>query len=132
MPQGAFFKVARESDKLVIDPRHWQESIPAEAVAASCRRARGQFFERREEGITAVRPEPYEKRLLRLLLLARKNLAELRAREGKHAEAAALYESILKLDPWMGEEPTAVLPLATLCRAQKFEQAEAMFRRRLP
>src|SRR6185503_1301199 len=82
----------------------WKEPLPAEEIPKLFRRERGQFVDSKWFEIK-VRPEPYEKRMLRLLLLARKNRADELAREGKHADAAALYESILRLDPWMEEEP---------------------------
>jgi len=109
----------------------WKEPLPAEEIPKLFRRERGQFVDSKWFEIK-VRPEPYEKRMLRLLLLARKNRADELAREGKHADAAALYESILRLDPWMEEEPTAVLPLATIYVAlKKYEQAEVQFKKAL-
>lgn len=112
-------------------PEPWKEPLPAEEIPKLYRRPRGQFVERKGDRIR-VRPEPYEKRLLRLLLLARKHQADALAREGRRAEAAELYESILKLDPWMEEEPAAVVPLATLYAGMgKYAQAEAMFKKSL-
>ena len=79
-----------------------------------------------------VRPEAYESRLLRVVLLARKNRADVLAREGKYADAAALYETLFKLDPWLETEPTAVFPMAVIyVGLQKFEPAEATFKKAL-
>jgi hypothetical protein len=109
----------------------WKEPVPAEDVPKLYRRERGQFVDKKWFEIK-VRPEPYEKRLLRLLLLARKNEADELARQGHHRDAAPRYESIFKLDPWMEEEPTAVLPLATIYVAlKKYDQAEAWFKKAL-
>lgn len=113
------------------NPEPWEEPVPAEDVPKLYRRERGQFVDRKWFEIK-VRPEAYERRLLRLILLARKNRADKLSREGKLGDAAALYESILKLDPWMEEEPTAVLPMATLyVGLKKYDRAEAMFKKAL-
>lgn len=111
--------------------RYWKEPLPAEEIPKLFRRARGQFVERRD-GTIRSRPEPYEMRLLRVLLLGRKNLADLRAREGKLSEAAGLYESILRLDPGLETDPSTVYPLAVLQAGLKhYDRAEALFRRAL-
>jgi tetratricopeptide (TPR) repeat protein len=110
----------------------WKEPIAPESVVQSFRRERGQFLSRHGRTVVQVRPEPYEKRLVRLLLLARKNEADTLARREKFKEAAPFYESILKLDPWMAEEPTAVYPLAVVyVGLQKYEDAEATFKKAL-
>ena len=109
----------------------WKEPVPAEDLPKLFHRERGQFVDKKWFEIK-VRPEPYEKRLLRLFLLARKNRADELTREGNPLAAAPLYESIFKLDPWMEEEPTAVLPLATIYVAlKKYDQAEAWFKKSL-
>jgi tetratricopeptide (TPR) repeat protein len=105
----------------------WKEPIAAEEVPKLYRRARGQYL---DSSRATVRPEPYEKRLLRMLLLARKNLADQKAREGNHIPAMQLYESILALDPWMNEEPTAVYPLAVIyVGAARYDKAEETFKK---
>ncbi|MBI3854822.1 MAG: DUF2723 domain-containing protein [Planctomycetes bacterium] len=107
----------------------WKESLPAEQLSKFFRRERGQFLDR---GLFDfhVRPEPYEKRLLRLFLLARKHRADALAKEGKFQEAAASYETILRLDPWMEEEPAAVLPLAVIYAGlQQYPRALALFKK---
>ncbi|HEX7899194.1 MAG TPA: hypothetical protein VF950_15620 [Planctomycetota bacterium] len=72
----------------------------AEEVASRIRRSRGQSL-KMGEGRLVVAPEPYEWRYLKVLLVARAARAErrtaLRTPEG-FREAAALYESILRLD----------------------------------
>jgi tetratricopeptide (TPR) repeat protein len=107
---------------------NWKEPIPAEELPPLFRRARGQFVERTSTQVR-VRPEPYEKRFLRVLLLARKNRAAGLFHKGEHAEAARLYESILALDPEMIEEPTVVFPLAILeVSLKRNDRAEARFK----
>jgi tetratricopeptide (TPR) repeat protein len=109
----------------------WKEPLPAEEIPGLFRRLRGQFL-LHQDGELRTRPEAYEHRLLRAVLLARKNKADVRAWETKYAEAAALYESILRLDPGLGEEPTAVFPLAVIyVGLQQFEKAEATFKKAL-
>lgn len=111
------------------NPGSWKAPIDAEQVPPLFRRARGQYL---DPGRTVARPEPYEKRLLRMLLLARKNQADQKAREGNLPPAMQLYESILALDPWMHEEPTVVLPLATIyVGLAQYPKAEATFRKAL-
>jgi hypothetical protein len=130
IPEGVMLRLIRK-EKAQIDPKSWREPVPAEELPKLFRRTRGQFLELRK-GEIRVRPEPYEKRLLRALLLARKHHADVLALEGNLLEAARLYESILNLDPWMNEEPTAVFPLAVLYAGLKrYEPAEAMFRKAL-
>jgi hypothetical protein len=109
----------------------WEEPIPAEQLPALFRRARAQFVERTATEVR-VRPEPYEMRLLRVLLLARKHRADELAKKGDLVEAARLYETILALDPSMKEEPTVLFPLAVLdVGLQRLERAEERFKRAL-
>jgi len=109
----------------------WVEPIPAEQLPALFRRARGQFVERTRTEVR-VHPEPYEMRLLRVLLLARKSRADELAKKGDLEEAARLYETILALDPPMKEEPTLLFPLAVLeVGLQRFDRAEERFKRAL-
>jgi len=110
----------------------WKEPIAAEHVPRFFRRARGQFIDRSRLFEIRVHPEPYENRLLRLLLRARKTQADEDAAAGKLLPASQLYESILALDPEMRQEPTVVQPLAVVYVGLKqYEKAEAMFRRAL-
>ena len=128
--QGPLFLMAGKSP-LRMPFRPWEEPIPAEQLPKYFRRERGQFVEHRS-GEVRVRPEPYEKRLLRVLLLARKNLADVLAREGNLAEAARLYESILRLDPWMAEEVSVVYPLAVVeVGLKRYDLAELRFKKAL-
>jgi len=101
--------------------REWPEPVRAEDLPAQFRRARGQS--------AAFRPEAYEMRFLRVLLLARKSLAETRAREGRFPEAAGLLESIFALDPGSKEDASIVFPLAVVdVGMNRFDQAEAHFK----
>jgi tetratricopeptide (TPR) repeat protein len=109
----------------------WKEPIPAEELPPLFRRARGQFVERTPTEVR-VRPEAYEKRLLRVLLLARKNKASALFRSGEHEEAARLLESLLALDPDLKDEPTILFPLAILeVSLHQNDRAEARFKRAL-
>jgi len=109
----------------------WEEPIPAEQLPALFRRARGQFVERTPTEVR-VRPEPYEKRLLRVLLLARKHRADELAKKGDLAEAARLYETVLALDPWLKDDPTLLFPLAVLeVGLKRYESAAGRFKRSL-
>ena len=49
-------------------------------------------------------PEPYERRLLQVMLAARQNLADWNRERGGWREAAKLYGSIVELDPEAGAE----------------------------
>ena len=52
------------------------------------------------------------------------------AREGKHEEALALLDSIVKLDPWMESEPSVVYPRAVIhVGLRKYDVAEALFKK---
>jgi tetratricopeptide (TPR) repeat protein len=71
-------------------------------------------------------------RLLRVLLLARKNKADALAKKGEFDQAVRLYESILALDLTMKDEPTVLFPLAVLeVGMKRFESAEARFKQAL-
>ena len=86
-------------------------------------------------GEILLKSEAYERRLLRELLRARKNLADWSAQSGTPEgleRCVELYESILQLDPWMKEDPGAVVPLArAYYELKRFDRAEPLFRRAL-
>jgi hypothetical protein len=110
----------------------WRPPIAAEQMPPLFRRFRGQIVDRSTPPRITVRPEPYERRLLRVLLLARKFQADELSRRGGFGEAAGLYESILALDPDSREDPTIILPLAVAdVGLQRYPQAEALFRQSL-
>ncbi len=127
-PAGPLFRYSG-SPGPPVDLNYWGEPIRAEEIPKLFRRERGQFVERRD-GQVRVRPEPYEKRLLRLLLLSRKNLAWVKSKEGRLDEAAKLYQSILSLDPWLRDDPSILAPLAVVeAGLGKLDDAEARFRK---
>src|SRR5262249_26889732 len=105
--------------------------IRAEDVARQFRRERGQFVEF-SGGEVRVRPEPYEQRLVRPLLLWRKNLAEALVLTGApdaHRRSVELYESILALLPRAREDPSVVCPLAVAyAQLRRYDRAAAVFR----
>jgi tetratricopeptide (TPR) repeat protein len=110
----------------------WRAPMPAEELPRLFRRARGQFVDRSEAPRIEVSPEPYERRLLRFLLLARKYEADELSRKSEYREAVRLYESILALDPSLEADPTIVQPLATLdAGLGRLSKAEALFRKSL-
>ncbi len=110
----------------------WKDPLRAEDLPKQFRRFRGQYVDRSQPSEIRVWPEPYEKRLLRLLLLARKNRADVLAREGKLLEAAGLFESILSLDASLNEEPSIVHPLAIVyVGLDRYPEAEAKFKQAL-
>jgi tetratricopeptide (TPR) repeat protein len=109
----------------------WVEPIPAEYLLARFRRARGQFVERTATEVR-VHPEPYEKRLLRVLLLARKNKADALAKRGDLAEASRLYDTLFALDPELNREPTVLFQAAILdIGGKQLGRADERFKRSL-
>jgi tetratricopeptide (TPR) repeat protein len=125
---GALYRYVPANETPVDDPRYWREPMAPEDVIRAFRRERGQFVEPKAGGIR-VRPEPYEKRLLRLILLIRRNQALIRTREGNLAEAERLYDSVLALDPWMRDDGTILMPLAVVkAGLQKYDRAEELFK----
>ncbi|HEX7901627.1 MAG TPA: DUF2723 domain-containing protein [Planctomycetota bacterium] len=92
------------------DPRHMEFPIPAERVAALFRRPRGIML-RRAPGKLDVAFEPYERRVLTALLLARQFLADWHLRKGSLEPAARLYESILRTDPLWRRQHVVLLRL---------------------
>ena len=131
VPAGHLLKMVARGEQRV-DPKYWSTPIEAEAIPPLFRRERGQFVERIDGGLR-VRPEAYEHRLLRELLRARKNRADWVALAGTpegYQRSAELYESILQVDPGMGEDPGAVVPLARAYYAlRRYEKAEPWLRK---
>ncbi|HEX7900305.1 MAG TPA: DUF2723 domain-containing protein [Planctomycetota bacterium] len=98
------------------DPKAWEGLPRAEDVPALFRRARGQDVRVGKDGRLETRAEPYERRLLLLLLRARVHLAAVRMRERTPEalrEAAGLLESILRLDPAGLEAPVVLVRYGT-------------------
>lgn len=131
MPAGSLFKLVRDGQQK-IDLKRWREPIPAEEVPALFRRRRGQYVDHTRPGRLSVRPEPYEQRLLRVLLRARANLAFLHTRAGNLPEALRLYESIERLDPDADRDATLHLQFA-VCEIglAKYEPAEKRLKKML-
>jgi tetratricopeptide (TPR) repeat protein len=112
-----------------LDPSIWDEPIPAEEVPKFYRRARGQnvFW---EGGRYHFTPEPYEVRLLRTLLLARRYHALALARDGKLTEAVNLYDSIFRIRPsWRDDAPLAYSVAVLYVGLARYAEAEAAFKR---
>lgn len=113
VPAGHLLKLVPRDEQRT-DPKYWKAPVEPESLPGQYRRERGQYVGRNGADLD-LRPEAYERRLLRELLRARKNLADWRALSGTEEgqrRCAELYESILALDPWMKEDPGAVVPLA--------------------
>jgi hypothetical protein len=110
VPAGPVWKLA-PGPAGGIDPAHWRFPVEAEEVARRYRRARGQRVEAVPGGMR-VTPEPYEARLVRALLKARRNLAGWLAGNGRAFAALRLYESVLGLDPAAAGDPSFSLGFA--------------------
>ncbi|RPH34961.1 MAG: tetratricopeptide repeat protein, partial [Planctomycetota bacterium] len=124
-PWGPLWRTPRPEESAVA----WKEPLAAEHIPRFFRRTRGQFVDRSNPFKTVVRPEPYEMRLLRLLLLARKNQADADAAAGNLVPAVQRYESILALDPTLEE---VLYPLAVIyVGLQRYTEAEATFKKAL-
>jgi tetratricopeptide (TPR) repeat protein len=96
VPAGMLWKTAVEAESAP-DPRHWNLPVDPFAVARDRRRARGIFMRHTSSGMVA-QYEPYENRLIGLLVQA-----QLRRTEpllGKDSAAAlAIYEKAGLIDP---------------------------------
>jgi tetratricopeptide (TPR) repeat protein len=95
-PAGALWKLGRWPEEP--DLRHWAFAAGAEEVPARYRRWRGQRNAEIDH-VDRIIPEPYERRLLQLMLQARRGLADWNHERGGWREAIGLYESIRALDP---------------------------------
>lgn len=130
VPAGHLLKMVPRGT--IPDRRYWSFPMEPESLPPLYRRERGQFIEFLP-GSVKVRPEAYERRLLRELLRARKNQADWIALSGTPEgtkRSAELYESILKLDPWMAEDRGVVIPLArAYFSLHQFDRAEPLLRR---
>jgi hypothetical protein len=128
VPIGALYRPDIPGLGFIDEAQAWREPVPPENLVKSYRRERGQFVERRSDGVL-VRPEPYEKRLLRLILLIRKNRAAVLAKEGQLAESERLYESILALDPWTRDDGQFLMSVAVVeVGLKKYARAEELFK----
>jgi tetratricopeptide (TPR) repeat protein len=96
VPAGVLWKTAVEAESLP-DPRHWSLPVDPFAVSRQRRRARGIFMRHTSAGMVA-QYEPYENRLIGLLVQAK-----LRMTPPPTAESAAdtllLYEKARGIDP---------------------------------
>jgi hypothetical protein len=130
IPAGQLLKMTPRGEQR-IDPKYWKTPVEPESLPGAYRRERGQYVATQPGGVL-LRPEAYERRLLRELLRARKNLADWRALSGTREgleRSAELYESILALDPWMKEDPGAVVPLGRAYYGlRRFDRAEPLLR----
>lgn len=131
MPAGSLFHYVRHGEQRV-DLKRWNEPIPAEELPKLFRRKRGQYVDHSKPGRLPVWPEPYEQRLLRVLLRARANLAYLESGRGNLRESLRLYESIERLDPQADRDATLHLQFA-VCEIglARYEQAERRLKRML-
>jgi len=130
VPAGHLIKMVPREERR-IDQKYWRSPVEPESIPGQYRRERGQYVEYRS-GEILLKPEAYERRLLRELLRARKNLADWSALSGTPEgleRCVELYESILQLDPWMKEDPAAIVPLARAYYGLKqFDRAEPLLR----
>jgi hypothetical protein len=113
-PAGPMKRVVVAGQENRIDPKYWQEPLPAEELARIRRRARAQFNEYLPTGVR-VSPETFEHRFLRDLVRARQNLADWHARGGTvdgFRRSAEIYEGLLALDPEMKSDRGVVYNLA--------------------
>jgi hypothetical protein len=121
-PAGALWKLSWGPEDP--DPRHWAFAADAEAVAGRFRRARGQR-ETEIDHVDRLVPEAYERRLLQLMLQARRSLADWNFERGGWKDAAALYESIASLDP-EAEKDGRLLFRRGECRLRRGEEGAEM------
>jgi hypothetical protein len=112
VPAGPYFRLLPKGAE-EIDRRYWETPFEAEDVVAMGRRERGQKVDSSASGLV-VAPEAYERRVLRMLLQARKNLADWlghSADPDKLRRAVELYESLPRLEPGYERDISLVLPL---------------------
>jgi len=112
VPAGPYFRLVPKGAEQ-IDRRYWDAPFEAEDVVAMGRRERGQKVEPGPHGLV-VSPEAYERRVLRMLLQARKNLADWlghSADPDKLRRSVELYESLPRLEPGYDRDISLVLPL---------------------
>lgn len=130
VPAGALWKLVRREDQKV-DLRYWQFPIEPEEVRLKYRRERGQFV-RTLPGQLMVKPESYERRFLRMLLHARRNLGEWLSHNRNHEQAVRVFESILRLDAEpLKEAEFAYCYAASVYGIGEFAKAEPFLRRAL-
>jgi hypothetical protein len=96
IPAGALWKIVPPGGDLSITSRYWTFPVEPEQIAP--RRARGQAVRLTRDGMT-VEPEPYERRLVTVLLQARYRLASAMLESQHFTEAVRLGESIERVDP---------------------------------
>jgi len=131
VPAGSFFRLIPKGSER-IDRRFWDRPFEAEDVVAMCRRERGQKVDAGPEGLV-VAPEAYERRVLRMLLEERKNLAYWLGRGSDPEQwrrCVDLYETLPPLEPAYGRDILVLLPLGiTYLRLKEMDRAERWLRK---
>jgi hypothetical protein len=99
VPAGALWKMVPRGEGT--NPASWDFDVDAKAVRARYGRKRGQHLYAGPGGIQ-IEPEAYERRLVRLLIKSRRELARVYEKQGtpeSRQKAQEILSSILWLDP---------------------------------
>jgi hypothetical protein len=130
VPAGVFWKVIPSSGEARIEERYWKFPLEPEDIRPQYRRARGQEVTYAAEGVR-VKPQVYEARIAALILRARQRLAMAHFQEQHFAEAARLFESIVRYSDEEFSENPEVLHLLAISTygAGQFDRAEPYLRR---
>ncbi len=129
VPAGVIWKLVPRGREPAVELRYWKFPIEPEEIRSTGRRERGQIVQH-ASGSVIVKPQAYERRLLRLLLRARLRLARALVERGQFVPAISLCDSILALDPEDGENPELIHTLAVACHgAGDRARAEPLLRK---
>jgi len=128
VPAGVLWKLVPAGEQLV-DLKYWRFPVQPEDIQGSVGRSRGLDLVRRGNTLEG-HAEPYEKRLIDLLLKGRLGLAGVYVLTGRASEAVGLLDTVRLVDPDYEARPDF---LATLGQAQfqlgKDELAEDVLQR---
>ncbi|HLY07673.1 MAG TPA: bacterial transcriptional activator domain-containing protein [Planctomycetota bacterium] len=130
VPAGVLWKLV-PSDERTVDVAYWRFPVEPEDLQGRVGRSRGIRLVR-SGGHLESQAQPYEDRLMELLLKGRVALGDLCLRAGRHVEAARLLHSVRLIDPDYENQPAFVSSLGQAYHAMGDEsRAEELFRHAL-
>jgi hypothetical protein len=109
VPAGVLWKLVPAGEQIV-DLKYWKFPVEPEDIQGCVRRARGIKLVRSGDQLISE-AQPYEDRLINLLLKGRVTLGDVCVRTGRPVEAARLLNSVLLMDPDYENHPMVVSSL---------------------
>ena len=130
VPAGVLWKLVPAGEQN-LDLKYWNFPVEPEDIQGRVGRSRGLRLVRIGDRLVAS-PEPYEDRLLDLLLKGRMALGDVYVLTGRYSEAVRLLESVRGMDPDYDNHPALLYSLGQAYRGLRNDRAaEPLLRRAL-